>query len=1130
MLVLGVGELWGQTKVSDGVYYIKNSNEGGDKWYLWPAITVTKNGNNFQYAYKYLTTHDGKTADAVDQDGVVYPAHDDTYCRWIVKNTEGKIQLINPKLNKYVVIPQNKVLNSGKDVVFADEPTGNAINYSYFVLNNDNSPYKISPPSGLDGINYGDKDASAFSFNSKNGTDRTWLTWSSQNSNIPHLNDNSVNGLIQFYSSGTPTWSFELVTLEEPTISDVNPETNQVTVIGPDWLPEGYKIHYTFSADEEPDNPTATSSEMTDGEFTVPVAGTLKVVVVRYGVVLSAVKSKFVEPQCKTPVITYSAVTGKVSITSDTPNAIIYYTLDESDPASSSTREQYTAPFSVADRATVKAIATKSGFKNSEIASVRLVLNPTITLAENELTYNGSAKEPAVNIVKNGDTTIPASEYTVTYSNNINAGNEAVVKITDAEGGDYIVYGSKTFTINPAGVTLTANSGTEAYDGTEKTVTGFASSVNGLTFEGVNASGSGTNAGEYDVTLTGVTINTTKDTSGNYVVTSTVNGKLTITPKALTIIAKPVTITYGEEPANDGVTYGEFAPGEDESVLSGTLAYAYNYAQYDDAGNYTITPSGLSNDNYNITFAPGVLTVAKKEVGLTWDETTSFVYDGSAHAPTATASGMINGDVISVTVIGAQTNAGDYTATASLTGDKASSYQLPDAHTQEFSITKVPLTITANNNAITYGNAPAGNGVTCEGFVNSETASVLGGTLDYDYSYTQYGDVGNTYTITPKGLTSVNYEITFAAGTLTVNAKEVSLSWGETTFEYDGSPHAPIATAIGLVNSDVVTVTVTGAQINVGNYTATASALTGDKAGNYLLPDDNTQSFTISRRNIGSGTLVSGYTLDFGEDNTILLTDDNIGRTLVLSTDYSVGDDTDPSAKYSERRVTGQGNYTGYFDVRNVVISFTTDTDQEDWSATFSAEKADESDVGLALPEGVSAFIISGIQGEWAIPEPLNYIPAGVPVLLVAHKKINGFVATQTENGDVTPITDAQKTKNMLEEVTENTPGYDPVSESAPFTTKQIYLLYKNEFVFNKAGNMKKGKVYLNPNHAAPSPEPAPSRLQIAWNYTTGIEDGKGKMDEGRCERWYTLDGRCLSGKPDAKGLYIVGGKKIVVK
>ena len=1103
LIIGGLSPCVMKAQITAGMYYIKI----GDV-YVWRAITEKEPGQPYLSGLK--------TTSYSDDEYSFGPAH----CSWIIKpvtiNEGGTDKtyytFINVGTNQYVVWD---FYDSGKAQAVhletrANEPTRSS-DKCFFKYELSGDKYYIHPDectAANRGLNY----KGEFKEDDK----------------LRERTNNPGRGLIQFYN-GTANAISQAALLVAPTISDVSPENNKVTITENNSLPAGYKIRYTFSTEEEPADPKATSTVITDGEYQVTVAGTLKVVVERYGIVLTAVASKYVEPyRCATPVISYSTEDEKITITTETADADIYYTLDGTPPTSNSTL--YEGPFAAADQTTVKAIATKSGYSNSEVASSKLVLNPTITLAENEYTYSGSAIEPAVSNVKDGETTINTDEYTVSYSNNINAGNEAVVRITDAEGGDYIVYGSKTFTINPAGVTLTANSGTEAYDGTEKTVTGFASSVNGLTFEGVNASGSGTIAGEYDVTLTGVTINTTKDTSGNYVVTSTVNGKLTITPKALTITAKPVTITYGEEPTNDGVTYGEFAPGEDESVLSGTLAYAYNYAQYDDAGNYTITPSGLSNDNYNITFAPGVLTVAKKEVGLTWDETTSFVYDGSAHAPTATASGMINGDVISVTVIGAQINAGDYTATASLTGDKAGSYQLPDAHTQEFSITKVPLTITANNNAITYGNAPAGNGVTCVGFVNSETASVLGGTLDYDYSYTQYGDVGNTYTITPKGLTSVNYEITFAAGTLTVNAKEVSLSWGETTFEYDGSPHAPIATAIGLVNSDVVTVTVTGAQINVGNYTATASALTGDKAGNYLLPDDNTQSFTISRRNIGSGTLVSGYTLDFGEDNTILLTDDNIGRTLVLSTDYSVGDDTDPSAKYSERRVTGQGNYTGYFDVRNVVISFTTDTDQEDWSATFSAEKADESDVGLALPEGASAFIISGIQGEWAIPEPLNYIPAGVPVLLVAHKKINGFVATQTESGDVTPITDVQKTKNMLEEVTETTPGYDPVSESAPFATKQIYLLYKNEFVFNKAGNMKKGKVYLNPNHAAPSPEPAPSRLQIAWNYTTGIEDGKGKMDEGRSERWYTLDGRCLSGKPDAKGLYIVGGKKIVVK
>ena len=100
--------------------------------------------------------------------------------------------------------------------------------------------------------------------------------------------------------------------------------------------------------------------------------------------------------------------------------------------------------------------------------------------------------------------------------------------------------------------------------------------------------------------------------------------------------------------------------------------------------------------------------------------------------------------------------------------------------------------------------------------------------------------------------------------------------------------------------------------------------------------------------------------------------------------------------------VTGKGNYTGSFDVRNVVISFTTDNDQEEWSATIVAGNGSGFDLelGLALPGGVSAFIISGIQGDWAIPEPLNYIPKGVPVLLVAHKEINGFVPTIAESGN----------------------------------------------------------------------------------------------------------------------------------
>lgn len=848
----------------------------------------------------------------------------------------------------------------------------------------------------------------------------------------------------------------------------------------------------------------------------------------------------FVQVPCDTPVITYNNNNNEVTITG-MEGASFYYTTNGTVPDPSDTGgDKPTMVYdpnskpTVTSSTTIQAVATLTGYAKSPTASAKLVLNPTITLASSTYTYTGSAIMPAVSSVMDGETPIDASEYTVSYNNNINAGNSATVNIVDKEGGDYIVYGSTTFTINPANVTLTANSDTKAYDGTEKTINGFTCSVEGLTFAGVTASGSGTNIGEYPVTFTGVTIGTTKDTSRNYVVNETVNGTLTITPKPLTITADSETKVYDgtaltkNSYTSEGLMAGDVIEGV---TITGSQT---NAGSSDNVPSAAIVKKGneVVTDNYNIIYNNGTLTITPKTLTVT-AEAKSKAYGEADPALTYTSVGLINDDAITGALTrDAGENAGVY---AILQGTLTAGNNYAITYTgANLTITKAGLTITANNNTITYGEAPAGNGVTYEGLVNNETGSVLSGTLAYDYNYTQYGEVGNTYTITPKGVTSSNYDITFADGILTVNPKEVGLTWSKTTsFPYDGSPHAPTVSATGMVNDDAITVTVTGAQTNAGEHTATASALTGDKAGNYVLPETNTQSFTIGRKSIGNGTTpAEGISFDFGEGNTILLTDDAIGSTLVASTDYTVGDDTSDSDKYSQRTVTGAGNYSGSVNVRNAKVSLTTDASEEGWSATFTAEAADPSDIGHALPEGVMAFIITGIRGEWAIPEPLDYIPAGVPVLLVANKKLNGFIPMDAESGEVTPVTDAQKGNNMLEEVTETTTGYDAGTQSAPFTTKQIYLLYNNEFVFNKAGNLKKGKIYLNPSHTAPAnSNPAPARLRIAWSQATGIQnlqdDRTISIEDGV---WYTIDGRRLNGKPSAKGLYIVDGKKTVVK
>lgn len=111
-----------------------------------------------------------------------------------------------------------------------------------------------------------------------------------------------------------------------------------------------------------------------------------------------------------------------------------------------------------------------------------------------------------------------------------------------------INYVNGTLTVKPKGVTLTANSDTVKHNSEVHTVSGFTCSVNGLNFEGVEAAGSGTDVGIYDVAFTGVILNETRDTTGNYVVNSVVKGLLIIIKDSddPNLIRKELTVFNGD--------------------------------------------------------------------------------------------------------------------------------------------------------------------------------------------------------------------------------------------------------------------------------------------------------------------------------------------------------------------------------------------------------------------------------------------------------------------------------------------------------------------------------------------------------------------------------------------------------
>lgn len=145
-------------------------------------------------------------------------------------------------------------------------------------------------------------------------------------------------------------------------------------------------------------------------------------------------------------------------------------------------------------------------------------------------------------------------------------------------------------------------------------------------------------------------------------------------------------LEMGKMPQDVSFTYSSSAPGvATVNATSGQITIV-------GAGTTDISASFAGNDNVKPGSVSYTLTVIQKEVGIEWG-TTTFTYDGKAHAPKATATGLVGSDKCSVTVDGAQTDAGSYTAAASDLSN--ANYKLPaDGITTEFTIGKGDATVT----------------------------------------------------------------------------------------------------------------------------------------------------------------------------------------------------------------------------------------------------------------------------------------------------------------------------------------------------------------------------------------------------------------------------------------------------
>ncbi len=404
------------------------------------------------------------------------------------------------------------------------------------------------------------------------------------------------------------------------------------------------------------------------------------------------------------------------------------------------------------------------------------------------------------------------------------------------------------YTITPAGLT-SANYNISFIPGTltltETTALLISANNTSRTYGAANpvftASYSGFVGGEDESIVTGLQFNTAATQSsgvGLYTITpfgATATGyDINYASGTLEILRAPLTISvpnqsrlYGDANAFT-VNYNGLVNGDTSAVVSG-LSFATGATAASNVGNYAITASGASADNYSITYAQGSLTVAPAPLTVSIDPATRR-YGDADPVFTYTVSGLKNGDASSLVSVNnldslatPTANAGSYTIVG-FPFSSSPNYSVAAQVTGTLTVTPRPLAITVDDVMRYYGDPNPTFTAAFDGLASFDTPATLGA-LNFSTQATQSSGVGD-WGITFATVNNLNYTITPQFGTLTI-APAVLL------FDYllDASrlygradPAMTMPAVSGLKNSDTVA--------SLGLQFSGVPALTAD-AGDY---------------------------------------------------------------------------------------------------------------------------------------------------------------------------------------------------------------------------------------------------------------------------------------------------------
>ena len=422
-------------------------------------------------------------------------------------------------------------------------------------------------------------------------------------------------------------------------------------------------------------------------------------------------------------------------------------------------------------------------------------------------------------------------------------------------------------------VTITEHSGTETYDGTEHTVTGYVVKsisntlykASDFTFNG-NAEVKATDAGSYDMELKAEDF-TNNNTNFANVTFKIEDGKLTISPRQVTLTSASDSKVYdGTALTSPNVTVGGdgFVKGEATAKATGSVT---NVSESPAPNTIEIEKTEAYKDsNYQIEMSEGELSITpvtdKVTVTIT-ENSGSAKYDGIEHSATGYVVKSISNPLYKETDF-------TFSGNAEVKGTDAGSYDM-ELKAEDFTnnntnfanvtfeiedgtltISPRQVTLTSASDSKAYDGTPLTSpevAITGDGFVAGEaTAKATGSALKAGESVTNTIEI-----VEGEGYKEGNYTITKLPGTLTVTASEkaIVITAASNRWMYDGSAHSDGSYTVTydgaeiaaneegkyiLPTGDEVTAVVTGSVTNVEDTVAGNNEITEyavENAGNY---------------------------------------------------------------------------------------------------------------------------------------------------------------------------------------------------------------------------------------------------------------------------------------------------------